>query len=93
MISCDESSWMKWLPLTVTSFKLFQPLISSLWSPTSIKPGSAFTNNFGIDEEEWNSALAFTVSNDSLGSYPSSGIFLGHVRVGRRLSPLQKSQS
>ena len=47
-ISWGESSWIKWVPLAVTSFWFFHARQNSLCFPTSIDPGSAFINNFGI---------------------------------------------
>jgi hypothetical protein len=40
-ISLGESSWMKWLPFTVTSCWFFQLRQKSRWAPVKIAPGSA----------------------------------------------------
>ena len=46
-ISGPESSWMKWLPVTVTSVWLGQCRQNSRGAPVRIAPGVALTNNFG----------------------------------------------
>ena len=51
-ISSGESSWMKWLPRTVTSVWFFQPRQNSRGGPTRMAPGSALTKSFGVSHPE-----------------------------------------
>src|SRR5262249_27475628 len=46
-ISAGESSWMKWLPFTVTSSWFGQRRQNSRCAPVRIVPGSALTKSLG----------------------------------------------
>src|SRR6185503_683251 len=85
-ISCGESSWMKWLPLTVTSSWRGQVRQNSRWGPVRMEPGSALTKSLGSGLFERKRPYWLTTSTTSGGS-PSMGICRGQVSVGRRDSP------
>ncbi|MFY9934524.1 MAG: hypothetical protein WAK82_41615, partial [Streptosporangiaceae bacterium] len=68
-ISSGESSWMKWMPATVTSVWSGQARQNSRWRPVRMAPGSAFTNSLG------------TVRSAGLGVGEGEN-FLNNVRHG-----------